>query len=136
MIFSLFYILILIYFFKYETIVHWVPAFFMHNKLVLSRLCYKQDFDTFFICKQRWVNWESIFEKCLKKENSQETYPKPIVWSNFHPISTKALTCIHILIHILFTRYFVKYISIFTKISHKEANACLIIIQCSVNFCC
>ena len=25
-------------FFKYETIVHWVPAFFMHNKLILARL--------------------------------------------------------------------------------------------------
>ena len=28
--------LIFIYFFKYETIVHWVPAFFMHNKSFLG----------------------------------------------------------------------------------------------------
>ena len=28
-----------IYFFKYETIVHWVPQFFMHNKLFLWVAC-------------------------------------------------------------------------------------------------
>ena len=36
--FSLFYILIFIYFFKCETIVHWVPQFNMHNKSVLARV--------------------------------------------------------------------------------------------------
>ena len=33
-----FYILIVIYFFNYETIVNCVPAFFMHNNLVLARV--------------------------------------------------------------------------------------------------
>ena len=37
-IFSLFYILIIIYFFNYETIVHWVPTFFRHNNLVLAKV--------------------------------------------------------------------------------------------------
>ena len=44
----------LIYFFKYETITHWVPTFFLHNKLVLARvsnlvyyiLCSTQSQDT------------------------------------------------------------------------------------------
>ena len=34
----LFYILIFIYFSKYETIVHWVPQFNMYNKSVLARV--------------------------------------------------------------------------------------------------
>ena len=37
--FSLFYILFFIHFFKHENIVHWVPQFFMHNKLVLWAGC-------------------------------------------------------------------------------------------------
>ena len=30
------------YFLKYETIVHWVPAFIMHNKSILGRVCMYQ----------------------------------------------------------------------------------------------